>query len=142
MPPKRKVSATRARSRTRSRTRSRSRSQSLGAKAPRSRSAAPAAAEETAAAGAGSAVPVVETPVFNEPKQTAPSSAWEADAKLMDAMSSGRSHVRSSGVRKLLRGKKVHVWGYWIAIIVFQVVMIVWAKWAVDMYKQYRSKAH
>lgn len=131
MPPKRNGSASRSRSRGRkARSTSRSRTPTR-ARGGRAAAAAPAAAQ-----------PAVVTPVFNEPKDAAPDSMWEADAKLMDAMSSGRSHVRSTGVRNLSLGPKGRMWGYWVAIIVFQVIAIVWAKWAIDMYKQYGSTAH
>lgn len=134
MPPKRNASASRSRSRGR---KARSTSRSNTPSRTRSRRAA-----APTAAAAAAAKPAVVTPVFNDPKEPAPESMWEADAKLMDAMSSGRSHVRSTGVRNLFQGAKGRVWGYWVAIIVFQVLMIVWAKWAIDMYKQYRSTVH
>ncbi|XQJ28587.1 hypothetical protein NXY56_004614 [Leishmania guyanensis] len=69
------------------------------------------------------------------PKATPAISMWEADAKLMPAM-----HRRPSrGVRCIFGCEKVRLWGYWAAIIVFQVVLIIWAKWAVDMYKLYKE---
>jgi hypothetical protein len=137
MPPKRNASASRSRSRSRSRGGRKARSTSRSASRSRGRRA-PAAASPAAVA----AQPLASTPIFNDPKAPMPDSMWEADAKLMDAMSSGRSHVRSTGVRKLFRGPKSRVWGYWAAIIAFQVIAIVWVKWTIDMYKQYRSKVH
>ncbi|KPA80300.1 hypothetical protein ABB37_04587 [Leptomonas pyrrhocoris] len=134
MPAKRNASASRSRSRGR-----RARSASTSRTPARSRSRRSPVA---AAAAAVAALPGAVKSVFQKPKATPPTSMWEADAKLMDAMSSGRSNSRSTGVRKLFRGKKGRVWGFWVAIIIFQVIAIVWAKWAIDMYKQYRNKVH
>lgn len=146
MPPKRNAAASRSRSRGGRKARSTSRSASRSASRSRSRrapAAKSAAAPSTAApVNPVAAVAAAVTPVFHEPKASMPTSMWEADARLTDAMSSGRSHVRSTGVRNMFSGKRGRVWGYWIAIIVFQVVLIVWAKWAIDMYKQYRNKVH
>ncbi|GET90291.1 hypothetical protein, conserved [Leishmania tarentolae] len=68
-------------------------------------------------------------------KETPAISMWEADAKLMAAM----NRRRSRGMRGFFRNEKVRTWGYWAAIIVFQVMLIIWAKWAVDMYKSYKA---
>ncbi|AYU80517.1 protein of unknown function - conserved [Leishmania donovani] len=69
------------------------------------------------------------------PKEAPAISMWEADAKLMAAM----HRRRSRGMRGFFRNEKVRLWGYWAAVIMLQVMMIVWAKWAVDMYKSYKA---
>ncbi|KAG5473691.1 hypothetical protein LSCM1_04318 [Leishmania martiniquensis] len=69
------------------------------------------------------------------PKGTPAISMWEADAKLMAAM----RRRRSRGMRGFFGSDKVRLWGYWAAIIMLQVVAVMWAKWAVDMYKSYKA---
>ncbi|KPI88744.1 hypothetical protein ABL78_2123 [Leptomonas seymouri] len=137
MPAKRNASAPRSRSR-----KARSTSRSRTPTRPRSRRATAVTPDPASAASTVATLPETVSSTPRKPKETTPASMWEADAKLMSAMSSGRSHIRSTGVRSLFQGKRGRVWGYWIAIIVFQVLAIVWAKWAIDMYKQYRARGH
>ncbi|KAG5473409.1 hypothetical protein LSCM4_03472 [Leishmania orientalis] len=123
MPPKRNGSTARSRSRSR-KGHSASRSNTPARDRPPARSRSRRGSISNPSPSEGAA-----------PKDTPAVSMWEADAKLMAAM----RHRRSRGMRGFFESEKVRLWGYWAAIIVLQVVLIIWAKWAVDMYKSYKA---
>ncbi|KAG5490526.1 hypothetical protein JKF63_00646 [Porcisia hertigi] len=117
MPAKRQASSTRSRkgrSASRSRTPARSRNHSGGSKNSPSKAS---------------------SPVAEERKETPTVSMWDADAKLMTAM----RRRNSRGKCGFFGQQRVQKWGYWAAIITFQVLLIIWIKWAVDMYLTYKA---
>ncbi|KAK7197640.1 hypothetical protein NESM_000715400 [Novymonas esmeraldas] len=122
MPPKRSASKARSRS-------------AKGRAASRSRTPARARTPARSNSRRGSDSTAPEAPVVAPSRRSSDVSMWDADAKLRAAM-----RPRSArGIGRFFGQGRARLWGYWTAVIVFQVLLIIWGKWAVDMYKTYKA---